>query len=74
MRLTDLAVGDLARVTGYVEESAYAAQLMYLGLIPGTEFRLNREAQLGDPVEIRYRGFSLCLRPTEADCLEVERV
>ncbi|MDA1075661.1 MAG: FeoA family protein [Proteobacteria bacterium] len=71
MRLTDLAVGDLARVTGYV---AYAAQLMYLGLIPGTEFRLNREAPLGDPVEIRYRGFSLCLRPTEADCLEVERV
>lgn len=74
MRLTDLAVGDLVRVTGYVEASAYATKLMCLGLIPGTELQLKRVAPLGDPIEIRYRGFSLCLRPSEATCLEVERV
>lgn len=64
--LSDLSPGDSARVKGYSTESAYAAQLMRLGLIPGTELTVQRTAPLGDPMEIRFRGFSLVLRPSEA--------
>jgi ferrous iron transport protein A len=74
MTLSDLAIGDTARVTGFSEESDYTDHLMRLGLIPGTELVVKRYAPLGDPVEIRYRGFSLCLRPQEAQALMVELV
>jgi ferrous iron transport protein A len=71
--LDQLRVGDRARVAGYREDSAYAAQLLRLGLTPGTLLYVQRVAPLGDPIEIRVRGFSLVLRPSEADCLELSR-
>jgi ferrous iron transport protein A len=71
--LSDLQIGDIARVAGYSEQTAYASQLMCLGLIPGTQIEVQRVAPLGDPMEIRFRGFSLALRPREASCLQLER-
>jgi ferrous iron transport protein A len=47
---------------------------MRLGLIPGTQFEVKRFAPLGDPIEIRFRGFSLTLRPGEARCLSLEKL
>lgn len=70
--LSELRVGDAARVAGYADDSPYAAQLMRLGLIPGTGLEVRRVAPLGDPIEIRFRGFSLALRPREAACLLLE--
>jgi len=67
--LSDLEPGDTARVAGYSADSRYATQLMRLGLIPGTEITVQRTAPLGDPMEIRFRGFSLALRPSEAASL-----
>jgi ferrous iron transport protein A len=71
--LSQLRVGDTARVAGYADDSGYAAQLMRLGLIPGTSLEVRRVAPLGDPIEIRFRGFSLALRPREAACLMLDR-
>lgn len=71
-KLADLAVGEEAVVSGYREASDYAERLLRLGLIPGTRLRLERRAPLGDPVEIRFRGYALVLRPAEADCLQLE--
>ena len=68
----NLRVGERARVVGYSTESVYGARLMRLGLIPGTLLSLRRRAPLGDPVEIRFRGYSLVLRPAEADCLVLD--
>ena len=45
---------------------------MRLGLVPGTEVEVIRRAPLGDPMEIRLRGFSLALRPSEAEALAIE--
>ena len=73
LSLSDLNVGDTAVVAGYTREDAHTTRLMQLGLIPGTRFELRRRAPLGDPVEIRFRGFSLALRPAEADALELRR-
>ena len=67
--LTDLNPGDSASVVGYADGSPYAQRLLRLGLIPGTSFQVKRRAPLGDPVEISFRGFSLSLRPAEAQCL-----
>ena len=73
LRLTDLAVGEQARVSEYGEMTEYCERLIRMGLIPGTTITLERVAPLGDPVEIRFRGYALVLRPSEADCLNLER-
>ena len=70
-RLRDLAVGEQVRVAGFRDQNPYSDRLIRLGLIPGTLVRLVRRAPLGDPVEIRFRGYALVLRPAEADCLEI---
>ncbi|TCV78172.1 FeoA-like protein [Methylomonas methanica] len=45
-----------------------------MGLTPGTEFTITRFAPMGDPVEIKIRGFSLSLRKNEASVLLIEKV
>lgn len=75
-RLRDLSVGDRAAVTGYAKASgqAYRQKLLSMGLTPGAEIRVTRVAPLGDPVEIRVRGYALSLRRDEADALEIRRI
>ena len=71
--ISDLDIGESARVIGYAAPSGYTERLMRLGLIPGTRITLQRRAPLGDPVEIRFRGYSLVLRPSEASSLQLEK-
>ncbi|MGY6215518.1 FeoA family protein [Methylolobus aquaticus] len=74
MTLRDLAAGELGRVLGFAPGSrAYRARLLAMGLTPGTDFAVVRFAPLGDPVEIRVRGFALSLRRNEASVVLVER-
>lgn len=73
LRPRDLQPGESARVVGYAGESPYKQRLVRLGLVAGTELLVQRTAPLGDPVEIRFRGYSLALRPSEADCLLLEK-
>ncbi len=70
--LADIADGANIRIIGYAAESAYTAQLRRLGLVPGTLAKVIRRAPLGDPLEIRVRGYTLALRPSEASDLQFE--
>ena len=47
-------------------------RLMDLGLIRGTTVEVIRRAPLGDPMEVRLRGFMLTLRRSEAEHITVE--
>lgn len=44
-----------------------------MGLTPGTPVFVVRFAPLGDPMEIRVRGFALSLRRDEARIVLVDR-
>jgi len=72
LSLSELNAGERVRITGFSSESDYIAQLRRLGLVPGTELTIQRKAPLGDPIEVRVRGYSLALRPSEADELLIE--
>lgn len=75
LRLRQLRVGDRARVVGFTKGgNAYRRKLLSMGLTPGAELSVTRVAPMGDPVEIRVRGFALSLRRDEADALSVERL
>lgn len=43
-----------------------------MGLIPGTDIKIQGRAPLYDPVALRVRGATLTLRNNEADYIEVE--
>jgi ferrous iron transport protein A len=71
----DLVVGDSARIIGFDNAGrAYRKRLLAMGLTPGTEFIVSRFAPMGDPVQIKLRGFSLSLRKDEARVLLLESV
>jgi ferrous iron transport protein A len=43
-----------------------------MGMVPGTEIKIQGRAPLYDPVALRIRGATLTLRNNEADFIEVE--
>lgn len=43
-----------------------------MGLVPGTPIRIQGRAPLYDPVALKVRDFTLTLRNSEADHIEVE--
>ena len=72
---TALAVGDSGKITGFDQSGkAYRKRLLAMGLTPGTAFSITRFAPMGDPVEIKIRGFSLTLRKNEAAVLLIEKI
>lgn len=74
-RLKNLAVGDLGKIVGFEQSGkAYRKRLLAMGLTPGTEFCITRFAPMGDPVEIKLRGFSLTLRQDEAAIVLIEKL
>jgi ferrous iron transport protein A len=70
--LTSLAVGSKATVTAIHVPAAGKARLMEMGLLVGTPIELIRFAPLGDPVELRVRGYNLTLRRGEAEQILVQ--
>lgn len=70
--LSLLPVGTSATVRDYPKSGTAFVRLREMGLLPGTKITLVRTAPLGDPLEIKVRGYSLTLRKTEADYVLVE--
>ncbi len=65
--LTSCPLGSTATVAEIRVPAAGRARLMEMGLLVGTRVELVRFAPLGDPVEIKVRGYNLTLRKSEAD-------
>jgi ferrous iron transport protein A len=70
--LADLAPGEQGRVARMGGDADAVRRLQDLGLIRGTTVEMVRRAPLGDPLEVRVRGFMLTLRRSEAEHITVE--
>ena len=70
--LTSLVPGSKAVVTEIRIPPEHRARLLEMGLLVGTPVELVRFAPMGDPVEIRIRGYNLSLRRHEADLVMVK--
>ena len=71
MNLANLAIGSEAKVTKIIGDSPITRRLMEMGVIPGVAIRVVKTAPFGDPIEIRVRGYSLAMRKSEAEAIEV---
>lgn len=72
MTLDKLPLGQEAVITAVGGEGALRCRLLDMGLIPKTRVRVEKVAPLGDPLELRVRGYSLSLRKEDAANIEVE--
>ncbi|MCI7137496.1 MAG: FeoA family protein [Candidatus Limivicinus sp.] len=72
MTLDKLAVGSSAVIKTVGGSGALRCRLLDMGLIPRTQVTLQKIAPLGDPVEIRVRGYELTLRLEDARKIELE--
>lgn len=70
--LSTLTVGTSAVVREFPKLGPAFIRLREMGVLPGTRVTLVRTAPLGDPIEIKVRGYCLTLRKTEADHVLVE--
>ena len=72
MNLSELAVGATAIVRDFPKSGTTFVRLREMGLLPGTRVTLVRTAPLGDPLEIKIRGYHLTLRKSQAAHVVVE--
>lgn len=67
MRLDALEIGKDAIVASVDSDDAALRQhILDMGLTPGTEVTMMKHAPMGDPLEIRLRGYELTLRRADA--------
>ncbi len=69
--LANLPIGTQARVIAVNGTGAIARRLMEMGVVPGAQVRVIKTAPLGDPIEVRVRGYHLALRRNEAQTITV---
>jgi Fe2+ transport system protein FeoA len=72
IKLSDLTVGASATVREFPVHGAAFIRLREMGLLTGTRVTLVRTAPLGDPLEIKVRGYHLTLRKVDAAHVLVE--
>jgi ferrous iron transport protein A len=72
LKLSELAVGASATIREFPKTGPAFVRLREMGLLAGTPVTLVRTAPMGDPIEIKLRGYHLTLRKSEAEHVLVE--
>lgn len=52
-------------------DGAIKRRIMDMGITKGTEVLVRKVAPLGDPIEVKVRGYELSLRKADAAMIEV---
>lgn len=71
MTLDKLPIGKEAVITSVGGEGALRCRLLDMGLIPKTKVVVQKIAPMGDPIELRIRGYELTIRKEDAGKIEV---
>ena len=72
MTLDQLKPGNHCRITGLSIKDQLGQRLMDMGIFPGLDLRVIRNAPLEDPIQVEVDGYSISLRHEEARFVEVD--
>ncbi len=74
--LFDMVTGDRAQILGITGGGSQSIKqrLLDMGVMRGTDIRVERHAPLGDPVEVKVKGYYLALRMSEARNVLIEEL
>lgn len=70
--LSDLLPGEKGIVKKVTGSSMIKRRIVDMGVVAGTVIEVQKFAPLGDPMEIKVKGFNLTLRKNEAEMIELE--
>ena len=72
--LSSLPLGQKGRVLSFSLPPEQRQRLLEMGLTVGAQFEVVRYAPMGDPIEIKVRGYFLSLRKNDAAGVLVARL
>ena len=65
-------MGQEGEIVEVVDAGDTTIRLLEMGLVPGTQIAVIKRAPMGDPLELRVRGYHISLRKAEAAAVMVE--
>ena len=74
VRLEDLEPGQKCKVVKISTREETYKRIAEMGVTPGAVLEIERVAPLGDPIDIKVRGYHLSLRRDEAEGIKVEKI
>ncbi len=72
INMRQMKVNQKGRIASVKVAGELGRRIRDMGLTKGAEIRIQGRAPLYDPVALRVRGFTLSLRNSEADFIDVE--
>jgi len=69
--LNELKKGQAGIIVSYNGKSKLRKHLMEMGFVRGSDIEVKRTAPLGDPMEVKIKGYSISLRKEEAKNIEI---
>ena len=70
--LKELKAGQKGKVIKISGDGSVHRRILDMGIVKGVEIEMERVAPLGDPVEVKIKGYHLSLRKNEAANIYVE--
>jgi len=72
MKLTQIKIGQLSKITKIGSVGAVKRRLMDMGILVGEIIKVEKVAPLGDPIEVTIKNYKLSLRKNEAENIDIE--
>lgn len=69
--LSEMSVGQKGIIRDFTADNDDYERIVEMGVTPGEQVEIIRYAPMGDPIEIRVRGYMLSLRKAEAERIKV---
>ena len=70
--LKELKPGEKGKVVRVLGPGPFRRRILDMGVVPGAEIEMERVAPLGDPIEVKIKGYHLSLRKNEAANIHIE--
>ncbi len=64
--LCDLQIGSTGIIMSITAPLSIKQRFMDMGLVKGTSVTIEKLAPLGNPIQISFKGYSLCVRKEDA--------
>ncbi len=71
MTLKEVDVGQTVTVKKLQGQGATKRRIMDMGITKGVTVKVEKVAPLGDPIELKVRGYQLSIRKADAEMIEV---
>lgn len=74
LSLKDLKPGEKGEIASFKGAGAVRKRLLDMGIVKGEMIEMEKVAPLGDPIQVKIKGYHLTLRKSEAESVMVRRI